>query len=104
MVKIVGFQANNSLTIFVRCVCVQEFLSFAKNINTNKMRKVVIAMFGNIDDMLRLNDICRESVSTERKRMTEELINRRKFSSDEIMGIIELSIDDIKELARKKTN
>ena len=92
------------LTIFVRCVCVQEFLSFAKNTNIDKMRKVVIAVFGNIDDMLRLNDICRESVSMERKRMTEELINRRKFSSDEIMEIIELSIDDIKELSRKKTN
>ncbi|MBR2180042.1 MAG: hypothetical protein IJ862_06590 [Selenomonadaceae bacterium] len=61
-------------------------------------------MFGNIDDMLRLNDICQESISMERKRMTEELINRRKFSSEEIMGIIELSIDDIKELARKKTS
>lgn len=64
----------------------------------------MIAMFGNIDDMLRLNDICQESISMERKRMTEELINRRKFSSEEIMGIIELSIDDIKELARKKTS
>ena len=61
-------------------------------------------MFGNIDDMLRLNDICQESISMERKRMTEELINRRKFSSEEIMGIIELSIDDIKDLARKKTS
>ena len=61
-------------------------------------------MFGNIDDMLRLNDICRESIYMERKKMTEELINRCKFSSEEIMGIIELSLDDIKELARKKNN
>ena len=64
----------------------------------------MIAMFENINDMLGLNDICRESLSMERKRMTEELINRRKFSSEEIMGIIELSLDDIKELARKKIN
>ena len=62
----------------------------------------MIAVFGNIDDMLRLNDICRETASMERKRMTEELINRRKFSSEEIMGIIELSLDDIKELAKKE--
>ena len=80
----------------------QEFFLPERIINTKETGKGVIAVFGNIDDMLRLNDICRETASMERKRMTEELINRRKFSSEEIMGIIELSLDDIKELAKKE--
>ena len=63
----------------------------------------MIAVFGNINDMLGLGSICRETVSMEQKRMTEELINRRKFSSEEVMGIIELSMEDIKEIARKKS-
>ena len=35
--------------------------------------------------------------------MTEELINYRKFSSEEVKSIIDLSFDDLKELAKKKS-
>ena len=63
----------------------------------------MIAVFGNIQDLLMLNDLYRGTERTERHKMTEELINYRKFSSEEVKSIIDLSFDDLKELAKKKS-
>ena len=60
-------------------------------------------MFENIQDLLMLNDLYRGTERTERHKMTEELINHRKFSSEEVKSIIDLSLDDLKELAKKKS-
>ena len=60
-------------------------------------------MFGNIQDLLMLNDLYGNTAKTERHRMTEELINYRKFSSEEVKSIIDLSFEDLKELAKKKS-
>ena len=59
-------------------------------------------MFGNIQDLLMLNEIYRGTATTERHKMTGELINYRKFSSEEVKTIVDLSLDDLKELEKKR--
>ena len=59
-------------------------------------------MFGSIQDLLMLNELYRGTATTERHKMTEELINHRKFSSEEVKSIIDMSLDDLKELEKKR--
>ena len=60
-------------------------------------------MFTNVYDLLMLNDLYRDTATTERQKMTEELINYRKFSSEEVKSIIDLSLDELKEPLNMKS-
>lgn len=59
-------------------------------------------MFWNINDMLMLNDIYKNSAEWERHKMTEELINYKKFSSEEVKTIIDYSLNELKEPVKIK--
>ena len=58
-------------------------------------------MFGNIQDLLMLNDLYRGTERTERHKMTEELINYKKFSSEEVKTIIDYSLNELKDPVKK---
>ena len=61
-------------------------------------------VFWDKSDMLMLNDIYKNTADAERHKMTEELINYRKFSSEEVKSIIDLSLDELKNPVKKKND
>ena len=61
-------------------------------------------VFWDKSDMLMLNDIYKNTADIERHKMTEELINYRKFSSEEVKSIIDLSLDELKNPVKKKND
>ena len=60
-------------------------------------------MFRNFNDMLMLNELYQDTTTAHRNKMTEELINYQKFSSEEIKSIIDLSFDEANNPTPKKS-
>lgn len=60
-------------------------------------------MFRNFNDMLMLNELYQYNTTAHRNKMAEELINYKKFSSEEIKTIIDLSFDEANNPTPKKS-